>query len=207
MNRQQWRTEKVRRPRAVVEPYVNRIIAELSGANPGLGYHVAGSWRRGADPVGDIDVIVVNESGALSADLLRPGVHLPTSVVWQRRGDKIANGSVPCEDGLEIHVDLWACRPCERGAFLIFSTGPAKLNMVQRQHAKRRGLALSQVGLLDRATKQQLDDGTERDVYRLLGLPFLTPEERQRWAEPVTGVQVPPRTRIRRMTTTDGSTQ
>ncbi len=86
--------------------------------------HVAGSWRRGCETVGDIDVIVVSDSGTLSPDLLRPGVQLPTSVVWQRRGAKIANGSVPLPDGLPLHVDVWACRPCERGAFLM--SAPAR---------------------------------------------------------------------------------
>lgn len=32
-------------------------------------------------------------------------------------------------------------------------------------------------------TKRQLDSGTsEREIYDLLGLPWLTPHERQRWA-------------------------
>lgn len=54
--------------------------------------------------------------------------------------------------------------------------------MRQRARAKARGMALSQNGLTDRETGVQLDDGTEQDIYRLLGLPYLSPEERQRYA-------------------------
>lgn len=44
-------------------------------------------------------------------------------------------------------------------------------------------LALSQNGLFDRETGEQLDDGTEESVYRILHWPWLTPEERQKYAE------------------------
>ena len=41
------------------------------------------------------------------------------------------------------------------------------------------GFALSQNGLCDRETGEQLDNGTERDIYRILELPWLEPSERQ----------------------------
>lgn len=179
-----WRSEKVRRPRGVVRPFVEELSRELHELNPGrdLEFHVSGSWRRQAPVIGDLDIIVVTESGVLAPDLLDPGVELPRSVDWQRNGSKIANGDLRLPDGGVLHVDVWGCRPNERGAFLMFSTGPAQLNIFQRRWAARRGMALSQVGLLERGTRRQLDDGTEEDIYRLLGLDFLTPPERQRWA-------------------------
>ncbi len=64
--------------------------------------------------------------------------------------------------------------------------------MYQRRLAARKGFALSQVGLLDRATRAQLDDGTEEGIYRLLGLPFLNPEERQKWADRALSGHKPP---------------
>lgn len=160
------------------------LRTQLVASNPDgeLEFHVAGSWRRGADLIGDIDLVIVTETGTLASDLLNSGVRLPTCVQWQRSGPKIADGSMPMPDGGDLHIDFWSCRPCERGAFLMFSTGPAQLNVYQRRLAARRGLALSQVGLLDRETRHQLDDGTEEGIYRLLGLTYLTPEERQRWA-------------------------
>jgi DNA polymerase (family 10) len=179
-----WRTAKVRRPRTVVAPYVHRLLDEIHLYNPDqeVEVHVTGSWRRGADPIGDIDLIVINETGMLAADLMSPGIVLPDFVRWQRSGPKIANGSITMPDGGDLHVDAWSCKPNERGAFLMFSTGPATLNVIQRQRAARGGMALSQIGLLDRRSKRQLDNGSEADIYRLLGLTFLTPEERQRWA-------------------------
>jgi len=42
-------------------------------------------------------------------------------------------------------------------------------------------MAFSQNALTDRVSGQQLDNGTEEDIYRILGIPYLNPEERQRW--------------------------
>ncbi len=165
-----------------MEHYVQVLTEELADDNPGLLFEFAGSWRRGAPAIGDLDIVVTTESGRLAPDLLDPvGVHLPSIITYQRFGPKIAQGDLKLPDG-SLHIDFWSCFPNEHAAFLMFATGPAPLNMAQRQHAKRHGMALSQIGLLDRATKRQLDSGTsEREIYNLLGLPWLTPQERQSW--------------------------
>ncbi len=177
-----WRSEKLRRPRGIVQPVVQRLADELSTANPELEFHFGGSWRRGAEVIGDIDILIVTETGSLNPNLLDPGVQLPSSIVYQRFGDKVAQGDVPLPDG-PLHIDIWSCRPQERGAYLMFTAGPMALNLYQRRHAKRHGMALSQIGLLDATTKQQLDNGTEEDIYRILGLRWLEPHERQAWAD------------------------
>lgn len=167
----------------MVQPYVQRLLEEFRELNPAAPPEVvvAGSLRRGAPVVGDVDLVLVNPEGSLEGDLLTPGVVLPTSVAWDRHGAKVANGSIPLPDG-PFHVDLWACTPVQRGGFLCFATGPMQLNLRQRSEAKRRGLGLSQNGLFD-ADGRQLDDGTEEGVYRALGWQWVSPQDRQRWAE------------------------
>lgn len=179
----QWRSPKQKRPREAVAHIVQALTEELADDNPGLRFLFGGSWRRGAELIGDLDIVITTESGRLAPDLLDPeGVHLPSVITYQRLGPKIAQGDIALPNG-PLHIDIWGCRPCEEAAFTMFVTGPAPLNMAQRQHAKRNGMALSQIGLLDRVTKRQLDSGTsEREIYGLLGLPWLTPQERQRYA-------------------------
>lgn len=170
----------------MVEPHLSLLLTQLVAANPDdpPEVHVAGSWRRGADPVGDLDLVLVNATGTLSADLLRPGVRLPTCVEWERQGDKIAHGTIPVAgQSVGVHVDVWACTPMQRGAFLAFATGPMQLNLRQRASAKRRGLALSQNGVFDRTTWEQLDDGTEEGVYAAIGWDWIPPTDRQKWAD------------------------
>lgn len=177
-----WRSEKLRRPRAAIQPVIDELASELSENNSGLEFHFGGSWRRGAKVIGDIDILIVTETGSLNPNLLDPGVQLPPSIVYQRFGDKVAQGDVLLPDG-PLHIDIWSCKPNERGAYLMFCSGPMQLNLFQRRYAKRHGMALSQIGLLDATTKQQLDNGTEEDIYRILGLRWLHPDERQAWAD------------------------
>jgi DNA polymerase/3'-5' exonuclease PolX len=181
---QRWRTEKIRRPREEVAEYVQLLTEELADDNPGVRIEFAGSWRRGAPVIGDLDIVITTDSGRLAPDLLDPvGVHLPSLVTFQRSGPKIAQGGLHLPDGSELHCDIWSCLPREHAAFMMFATGPMALNVLQRRHALARGMALSQVGLLDRSTKEQLDSGSsEREIYNLLGLPWLAPWERQRYA-------------------------
>jgi DNA polymerase/3'-5' exonuclease PolX len=203
-----WRTEKIRRPRRVVQHFVDYLTSELAERNPGIEFHVGGSWRRGAESIGDIDLVVVTPSGEFDDTLFSTGVQLPERVSFQRRGPKVAQGDLELElpkDGdssffferLTMHVDFWCCKPSERGAFLWFITGPKELNVAMRTAAIKRGLSLSQNGLFERVhagkTEQgkdiwaqgaQVDDGTEEDVARRLGWAWLPPEERDKWSAP-----------------------
>jgi len=203
-----WRTPKVRRPRRVVQHFVDYISTELEGANSGLEFYVGGSWRRGAETIGDLDVVIVTESGEFNGDLFgSPGVQLPRGVDFQRQGPKIAQGGLELEipkDGdselffehVAMHVDFWCCKPSEVGAFLAFVTGPKELNVAMRTAAIKRGLSLSQNGLFVREVDTikdgkpvyrqgaQVDDGTERDVFAKLGWSWMEPEERESWAKP-----------------------
>lgn len=179
-----WRSPKVRRARAEVQPFVNLLMSEMA---PSVEYYLLGSWRRGAPTIGDLDVLIVTESGEMGENLFGPGVQLPASFVAQRHGAKVAQGDLVLPGGDSMHVDFWSCRPRERGAYLMFATGPMQLNLAQRKRAIRLGYALSQVGLLRDGA--QVDDGTEEDIYRLIKWPWLTPEQRQRWADQPKGTR------------------
>ena len=98
-----WRSEKLRRPRAFLQPYVDKLTNEISELNPDLEFTIGGSWRRGAEVIGDLDLLIVNDAGTLAPDLLSPGVRLPTCVTYQRRGDKVAQGDMDCPD------QAWRC--------------------------------------------------------------------------------------------------
>jgi DNA polymerase/3'-5' exonuclease PolX len=178
----QWRTAKVRRPRSVVEGYVQVLIEEMSDDNPGLELHVTGSWRRGADPVGDLDVVVFNH-GTFTPSLFETGVVLPSlpTLTYQRQGPRLAAAEFELQDG-PLHVDFFQFTTASRGPALLALTGPAPLNVFMRRQAKRSGLALSQEALKVRSTGERLNVPTEAAVFAALGMRYETPEQRQRWA-------------------------
>lgn len=160
------------------------LTEEFADSNPGVEFHVAGSWRRGAPVIGDLDLLVVC-GYPITPNLFEPGVQLPSVVDWQRAGPRIANGDLRLPDGSSMHVDVWHSPPENRGAMLLFSTGPMPLNTYMRSRAKRSGMALSQNCLTNRETCERIGgtiDQTERFLFEALGMRYETPQERQRWA-------------------------
>lgn len=182
---EKWRSEKIRQPWAVADKLADALRAEIPA---GVEFHFGGSYRRKAETVGDLDVVIVTKDGTFG------DVILPLSVDYQRRGDKVAQGDLTV-DGVTMHVDFWACSESERGAFLWFITGPKELNIAMRQEAIKLGLNLSQTGLWRGGVKEkgqlvggeQVDNGTEYSVASWLGnrwIQLLEPQRRETWAKP-----------------------
>lgn len=177
-----WRSEKFYRSREEVKPFIDQLVLELADSDshwiPG------GSWRRGADKIGDLDIMVVTPSGTFSE------FTFPASFRPQRQKDRVAQGDY-IVNGESIHMDFWVCSPPERGALLMFITGPKDLNIHQRAAALKQGFTLSQYGLFK--GEFQADDGTEADIYLVLGLDWIPPRERQAYAatipDPAAGTQ------------------
>ena len=106
--------EKTYRTRAQVAPTVRKLEQRLEGAV------VCGSWRRGAQRIGDVDVLVTTVDGEL------PDLTALDDFSERVGGAKKAGTRyVHLDDGLPpLQVDVYACSPEARGAFLWFLTGP-----------------------------------------------------------------------------------
>jgi len=163
---------KVRRPFAdLVEP-AQELLNFFRDA--GVVCELGGSMRRHAAMVGDIDIVI-------QADSLE-SVALPEWLDYVRSGEQAAHGEMDL-DGRTLGVDIWCATPKQWGAFLWFITGSKELNVMMRQKAKAQGMKLSQFGLF--ADGVQIDDGTERGVAEALGMDWIDPVDRQKFAAPV----------------------
>jgi DNA polymerase (family 10) len=133
---------------------------------------VAGSVRRMAESVKDLDVIATaSDPAALAGALAR----LPQVESVASSGE--AGARVMTHAGLK--VDLRVVEPDQFGNVLQHLTGSKAHNVALRESAVRRGLHVSEYGILDDATGETLRCPTEEEVYATLGLEWIPPELRE----------------------------
>jgi DNA polymerase (family 10) len=153
-------------------PVAEEIVAALRAHPAAERVEVAGSLRRLVDAVKDIDVIATGtDAAALAATL----AELPLVEAVESAGD--AGARVRTHAGMK--VDLKVVAPDQFGNVLQHFTGSKAHNVALRESAVRRGLHVSEYGILDDATGETLRCATEEQVYERLGLPWIPPELRE----------------------------
>jgi DNA polymerase (family 10) len=157
---------------AIAEP----LIAALREHPSSEQVQLAGSARRMTDSVKDLDVIATaHDPLALS----RAATEL----------DLVERAGTPGEAGVRlrthtgIQVDVRIVAPDQFGNLLQHLTGSKQHNMALRDAAVRKGLHVSEYGVLDDATGETHRCATEAEVYGLLGLQYIEPELRENRGE------------------------
>src|SRR5215216_6579029 len=153
-------------------PIADEVVGALRAVPGAERVEVAGSLRRQADSVKDLDVIA---TAADPGALVRALTALPLVESVDGSGD--AGGRVTTHNG--IKVDLKVVEPDQFGNVLQHFTGSKEHNVALREAAVKRGLHVSEYGILDDATGETLRCPTEEQVYARLGLPWIAPELRQ----------------------------
>ncbi|MET0200937.1 MAG: helix-hairpin-helix domain-containing protein, partial [Gaiellaceae bacterium] len=152
---------------------VAQQIAEALRAAPGAHrVEVAGSLRRQVDSVKDLDVIATADDAAA---LVAAREELPVVESVLQAGP--AGARATTHAGLK--VDLKVVAPDQFGNVLQHFTGSKDHNVQLREAAVRKGLHVSEYGILDDATGETVRSATEEEVYATLGLPYIEPELRE----------------------------
>ena len=153
-----------------------QLVAALADHPACERLELAGSARRMTDSVKDLDIIATaTDPSALS----RAAAAL----------DLVESANTPGEAGVRLRthsglqVDLRIVAPDQFGNLLQHLTGSKEHNMALRDLAVRRGLHVSEYGVLDDATGETHRCTTEAGVYGLLGLEYIEPELRENRGE------------------------
>lgn len=163
-----------RLPLAIAAQYAEPLRRYLSALPDVSRAEIAGSYRRGRDTVGDLDVLVCAPSGAELFGSLKRYADLRE---LSASGTTKASGVL--RNGLQI--DLRVVPPESFGAALHYFTGSKDHNIHTRRLAQERGWKLSEYGLFHGS--RRLAGETEEGVYRALGLAFIPPELREERGE------------------------
>jgi DNA polymerase (family 10) len=149
------------------------LVGALRDLDPNAQIEIAGSARRRADTVKDLDIVLDNPAlldGLERIELLEQAGRTSESAA---RG-RTHNGLV---------VELRAVAPEQFGNLLQHLSGSSAHNAALRERAVRRGLHISEYGVLDDATQKTHHCSTEAEVYALAELRYIEPELRENRGE------------------------
>jgi DNA polymerase (family 10) len=154
----------------------DQLLAALRAHPAAERIELAGSARRWTDSVKDLDIIAT-ASDPLA--LARAAAEL----------ELMESAQTPSESGVRLRthtglkVDLRIVAPDQFGNLLQHFTGSKQHNVALREAAVRKGLHVSEYGVLDDATGETHRCEREEQVYALLGLEYIEPELRENRGE------------------------
>jgi DNA polymerase (family X) len=148
------------------------IVAALSSLKQVKRCRFAGSLRRMAETIGDIDVLVAADR---SAPVMDAFASLPEVREVVAQGE--TKTSIRTTSGLQIDLrvvplNVW-------GAALIYFTGSKAHNIRIREIAVRKGLKLSEYGLFRVDEDSLVVAETEEEVYERLDMAWVPPTLRE----------------------------
>ena len=162
------------------ENYLKQIIKILDVPKGSVHFTIAGSYRRGKEDSGDIDILFSSKSKKKYdefIDKLKEANYLVDDLA---RGPKKYNGM--CRYGRNAcrRIDIMYTKPCEYPFAIMYFTGSMEFNTMVRQKCLDRGLSLNEYSLKDNNTKKVVDHKfvLEKDIFDYLGMEYVEPEKR-----------------------------
>lgn len=150
--------------------YAEPLVQYLEQENTVSSVIVAGSYRRGRESVGDLDIL---------ATATRAGQVMKHFLKYEEIEQTVSHG--PTRATVILHcglqVDLRVVAKKSFGAALHYFTGSKAHNIRIRRMAQRQGLKINEYGVF-RGNRLVAGD-TEESVFRAVGLPFIPPELRE----------------------------
>ncbi len=179
---------------------VQQLLEHMRACPTVIRVEGAGSWRRGKQTVGDLDLLVESRGAEMSdvasvMDHFAAFAGVKTTLL---RGDTKMSVRITGD----VQVDLRVVQKASFGAALQYFTGSKEHNVLLRSRARERGLSINEYGVTPLAEAEGValsgrgskgdpagaaHGASEEDVYAAVGLPWIPPELREgreeiRWA-------------------------
>ncbi|KAK1333529.1 hypothetical protein QTO34_005914, partial [Cnephaeus nilssonii] len=176
-----------------------KVRESAQAFNPGLLCVACGSYRRGKATCGDVDVLLTHPDGrshqgifSRLLDSLRQRGFLTDDLVSQEENGQqqkyLGVCQLPGPGRRHRRLDIIIVPYSEFACALLYFTGSAHFNRSMRALAKTKGMSLSEHALSTAVVRDSrglkvgsgrvLPTPTEKDVFRLLGLPYREPAQR-----------------------------
>jgi NAD-dependent DNA ligase len=175
-------------PRTEIEEYeklFQSAFEKVSSNEPNSRFEIVGSYRRGAQNSGDIDVIITSESGTIYKNFIDELIKqkIITNVLSRGLSKTLVIAKLP-GNRVSRRIDFLYSPPEEFPFAILYFTGSKAFNTVMRQKALEQGYTLNEHGLslMENKVKGQKVAHTfnnEKDIFDFLKMVYKTPIERQ----------------------------
>jgi NAD-dependent DNA ligase len=149
-------------------------------------FEIVGSYRRGAQTSGDIDVIITSPTGSIYEkfvdELLKTGIIL--EVLSRGPSKTLVIAKLEGIDRVARRIDFLYTPPNEFAFAILYFTGSKIFNTVMRQHGLNKGYTFNEHGIYHLVNKKkgpkvEQEFRTEKDIFDFLGLEFKAPVDRR----------------------------
>ncbi|MBM3752882.1 MAG: DNA polymerase/3'-5' exonuclease PolX [Acidobacteria bacterium] len=137
----------------------------------------AGSFRRGKETVGDLDLLVTGPDPVKALDRFAAHGKIQDMLA---KGENKASAKVGVEG---IQVDVRTLPTESFGAAMQYFTGSKEHNVALRQRSLKLGFTLNEYGLFTLEGNSRVASETEEEIYNKLGLAWIPPEMRENQGE------------------------
>jgi DNA polymerase (family X) len=169
-------TPKARMILSKALPVGEELVAALRGHPAAIRVELAGSARRLADTVKDLDIVAASSDPAALAEAFTGLGAIDSASTFGEAGAKAVTHS-------GLSVDLRIVPEDAFGNLLQHFTGSGRHNEALRTDAVRRGLHVSEYGIADDESGRSEAFTTEEEVYERLGMQYIPPELRENRGE------------------------
>jgi DNA ligase (NAD+) len=171
-------------PRLEIEHF-KKIFTDIFISDADTKFEIVGSYRRGQQTSGDIDVIITGKKSDVYKkfvnDLLKTGIILEVLSCGESKTLVIAK--LPGKN-IARRIDFLYAPPNEFAFAILYFTGSKIFNTLMRQYSLDKGYTFNEHGIYKlenkkKGAKVNKEFNTEKDIFDFLGLQFKTPIERQ----------------------------
>jgi NAD-dependent DNA ligase/DNA polymerase/3'-5' exonuclease PolX len=172
-------------PRAEVEQYESIVAAEFKKiATQKSRFEIVGSYRRGAQSSGDIDMIITSDSPKVFVNLIDSLIKKGIILEVLSRGPTkcLVIARIPGSTAAR-RVDFLYTSLEEFPFAILYFTGSKIFNTVMRHQALQMGLTMNEHGLYKMDNKKKGDKVShvfreEKDIFDYLNMEYKAPNER-----------------------------
>ena len=175
-------------PRPEIDEYdavFNSAFAKVAAQDPNAKFEIVGSYRRGAQSSGDIDVIITGNSGAIYKSFIDELIKqkIITNILSRGLAKTLVIAKLPGKP-VARRVDFLYSTPEEFPFAILYFTGSKAFNTVMRNKALKMGYTLNEHGLSNmdnkvKGAKLEQHFADEKAIFDFLKMVYKAPTERR----------------------------